>query len=304
MSAVLLIVILLAVLVLYTATMFALAWFSIHPLRMPIYLTPTLLGLPEEPCEIEVEPGLKIRGWWVRHENPVAVAVFAHGYMANRCEWLPHILTLYPKRISCLLFDFRAHGRSSGHKTSLGWEERAEVREFVNWAKRNSPNVPVVLFGSSMGAAACAYALEENPRLAKAAVFDAPYADLWTAATNWWGFLCGKRWTWVFAPVIWFGTWIAHFDPRRANVRRAAQTFRHLPTLLMYGDRDSLVGRESALQVYEALQPESRIVWFPNCEHAQARLKHTQKYNRELLAFLEDNQLLEEQEAWKGNLTP
>ena len=73
---------------LYLLVLGAIAWISVHPPRIPIYLSPSAMDVPEESVEF-ISQGTSLKGWWIPADVPTAVVVYAHGYMMNLCELTP-----------------------------------------------------------------------------------------------------------------------------------------------------------------------------------------------------------------------
>lgn len=97
------------------------------PLRMPSYVTVGQFNVPQENIEIQSE-GHILRGWWIPSKGATTVAVMSHGYMMNRTELIPEAILLHGRGVSCLLYDFRAHGHSAGRVCTLGFQERNDVK--------------------------------------------------------------------------------------------------------------------------------------------------------------------------------
>ncbi|HEY0868667.1 MAG TPA: alpha/beta hydrolase, partial [Fimbriimonas sp.] len=142
-------------LALYLLLLLVVAWISIRPPRLPVYISPGVFDAPQEEIAIPYK-GRWLRGWWV--EGGPNVAVFAHGYLMNRAELTPVAVKLWKEGMSSLLIDFHGHGRSARGKVTMGLQEREDVRAAVQFA-RSRKNGKLVLIGSSMGSAASALAM-------------------------------------------------------------------------------------------------------------------------------------------------
>ena len=81
----------------------------------------------------------------------------------NKCELTPVAAHLAHLGASCLIFDLRAHGRSGGRKSGFGYPERMDVANAVAYARKRRPDAKIGLIGSSMGSAAIAFALKDDP---------------------------------------------------------------------------------------------------------------------------------------------
>jgi pimeloyl-ACP methyl ester carboxylesterase len=273
---------------LYLIVLVAIAWFSLHPFRIPIFLSPGGLGSPQEDIQFQASDGVVLKGWWVEAPNPKAVAVLAHGYMMNRSELTPLAPLLASKGISSLLLDFRAHGKSGGKKSFLGCREAGDVKAAVEYARSRAPRAKVLLMGSSMGAAASALAVGEHLGLADALVMDSGYSRLSNAVIGWWRFLGGPFLATALWPTAIIATPFAGFNPFSVDVSKALSKAGPLPVLFFHGDKDTLALPSEAERNQAACHGPTKLVWLPGCGHSEGRWIHPALYNQELIAFLEE----------------
>ena len=144
-------------LVLYIGALIVVTYVSIHPPRVPLWLSPALLGYPEESVRLE-SGGVELDGWWSECGSGELAIICCHGYLMNRCELMPMMIRLADLKASWLFFDFRSHGKSGGRTCTMGKLEALDVAAAAKWVRERQPNAKIVLFGSSMGAAASAIA--------------------------------------------------------------------------------------------------------------------------------------------------
>lgn len=269
----------------YAAAILVAAWLSVRPPRIPVVLSPSLLGCPEEPVLLETEDGRRVRGWWVPGGGGV-VAVCIHGYLMNRSEFVPLVPLVLEAGGSCLLIDLRGHGGSGAGPVTFGVREQEEVRCAVRHARERAPGARVVLVGSSMGAAAAALAFAEDPALADGFLADSMYASLDEAAAGWWTFFLRGRLAPLFRPVSTVGAWITRVRPREISTAAGLEAFAGKPVLLVYGEDDPLVPPLSRQRLAEAAGPAARLVVVPGGSHGDARLRAPALYRSALAGFL------------------
>jgi pimeloyl-ACP methyl ester carboxylesterase len=249
------------------------------------------LELPEQTIEF-VSKGTTLRGWWIPAENPKAVAIYAHGYVMNRCELLPEAMYWQKRGVSALLFDHRAHGKSGGSRCGFGLTEAADIIEAVELAKSREPNVPVILVGSSMGSAAIAMAASQVPDIGDGLILDSAYSKLTHATLGWWRFVGGRVLSYVLAPVTVLAIPIARFNPFKVDVARSLEQAGDIPVLLLHGDKDILATPDDAARNLAACKGKAELVWFEGCGHSEGRWLHPVKYRQAIAAFLSRNQIL------------
>ena len=275
----------------YILLLLLISWISIHPIRIPIYLSPGGLGAPQEEIEFVSRDGIPLRGWWVEAENARTVAIFVHGYLMNRCELTPEAYLLWKEGISCLLLDERAHGRSGGKRSTMGANEALDVIAAAAFARSRTPNAKIVLIGSSMGAAAALMALAFDPRIADAIVLDSCYSRFTSAILGWWRFLGGRVLSIVLAPTALLAWPFTGVNPFTVDMAKTIGQIDGKPVLFMHGSRDNLALPEGAARNFEAAAGPKTIVWFEGCGHSEGRWLQPEKYRAALLNFLRENSL-------------
>lgn len=270
---------------LYFALMFAVAWFSLHPVRTPVFFSPGMLGAPQENWDIESN-GLRLRGWWIPADGATTVAILSHGYLMNRSELAPLAYTLWRRGISCLLLDLRAHGRSQGKQSYLGYREAEDVAAAIRAARKEIPGAKVVLIGSSMGSAASVFATATEPGIADALILDSCYSKLSSAILGWWRLVGGRFLERLLWPTTLIAAPIAGFNPFSVDVSEALKQSGPVPVLILHGERDTLALPSEAERNRAACQGPSEIVWFADCGHSEGRWERSVEYERAVLDFL------------------
>lgn len=275
----------LVVLVAYLAALVLIAWVSLHPPRVPVFFSPGSLGAPQVEMEFESLDGLRLKGWWIPADEPTGVAVLSHGYIMNRSELATVAYTLWRQGVSCLLIDFRAHGRSEAATCTMGYSERQDVIAAARWARAKAPDLPLVLIGSSMGSAASAFALAEDPTIADALVLDSSYSRLASASIGWWRFLGGKVLAFFLAPVALVAIPFVRLNPFLVDVGKALEEI-DKPVLILHGTADKLATPKEAKRNFARCKGACEIVWLEGCDHAEGRWIHPGLYGQSLERFL------------------
>jgi len=272
----------------YVLLLFGVAWFSIHPPRTPVFISPGALEAPQEEVIAQTADGILMKGWWVESAGSNRVVVLCHGYLMCRSELTPLAVTLWKDGCSCLLIDFRAHGRSGGNRCGFGRRETEEVLAAVGFVRERRPDARIALIGSSMGAAACALALSEHPELAQALVLDSCYSSLADAVGGWWRFLGGRALSGFLWPCVWLAGPLAGLNPRRVDVGRALRGMDGRRVLMLHGTADNLALPRDAKRNAAACNPPADVVWFEGCRHSEGRWNEPDRYSQAVLAFLRD----------------
>ncbi|MBA3029739.1 MAG: lysophospholipase [Desulfobacteraceae bacterium] len=100
---------------------------------------------------------LSIQTYVWQAENPKAMMVIAHGAAEHALRYERFARSLNASGIEVWAMDHRGHGQSPGPEGlgdfgKGGWDALvADIGQLIKIARQSSPNLPVVLFGHSMG---------------------------------------------------------------------------------------------------------------------------------------------------------
>lgn len=255
-------------------------WICVRPYRMPIFTSPGAFGAPQEDIDVE---GLS--GWWVDAPREDLVVVLAHGYYLNRSELAPVAFWLWQQGIPCVLFDFRAHGKSKGGACSFGWRERADVAAVARFARSKRPEAKVVAIGSSMGSVASAFAWAEDPSLLDGLVLDSAYSKLNRAILGWWRFVGRNALAVILSPTVFLGGFLAWVNPFKIDVTEALTKLQGKPVLVLHGACDQVAPKKEVERNLQALGT-NQITWFDDCDHSEGRWEQPDRYHAVVGAFL------------------
>lgn len=139
-------------------------WKSVYHPTKEIREDPSAYGLNYEDVTLATEDDMHLHGWWVPHAESRGTIIMFHGNGGNiggRAWLLPDLHSL---GLNILLFDYRGYGRSEGIPTEKGtYRDAKAAYEFVREQYDGADNIPVILYGRSLGGAIAAEcAVEEE----------------------------------------------------------------------------------------------------------------------------------------------
>ena len=127
--------------------------------------TPSDLGLSWQPLECRTDDGHRLAGWVAGPARPQGTVLLFHGLRRNREQLLERMAMLARAGFRAAAFDHRAHGESSGWRTSLGYRESEDVAAVLRLAEQCWPEGPKAAWGVGLGAAALCFAARQARRL-------------------------------------------------------------------------------------------------------------------------------------------
>lgn len=209
---------------------------------------PVLEGLVCEELLLTTNDGLVLAAWAITPAQPPgAVCVLLHAADNARSSLAASYAA--SRGLAVLALDLRGHGESTDAYTGFGWPERADVRVAVSEAQRRWPGLPLVGWGTSLGAAALVLAIDPGhddslpAQTFSALLLESLYADIGTAFVNRVDLAVGHWALPIAFPVRHFIAWRtdieeAWLDPEAALARLTARV--DIDLLLGTGSLDPL----------------------------------------------------------------
>lgn len=222
---------------------------AISPPRMKNFLNPGDLGLPYKDIEFFTEDGKRISGWFIESKKASSVIICLHGYPANKSDILPFVEFLYPD-FSLLLFDFRAHGESSGKITHFGLKEHLDVKAAIRWLRANkeTEKCKIGIWGYSLGGAVGIISADGNSEI-KALVTDSAFANFPEMVTHYYKNFGPLKY--IFASLSrLLGRWVLRADFSLNSPENRISGIK-CPILLIHSEEDEFVPFEHAKRLFE-----------------------------------------------------
>lgn|SRR5688572_2544889 len=230
----------------------------LHPARVALYN-----HTPEGCLEQEFAgDGLTLRGWsCAAHRQRRGSVVYLHGVADNRSSAVGVINHLTRRGFDVVAYDSRAHGQSDGDVCTYGFFEKRDLKRVID----SLPPGPVVLIGSSLGAAVAIQGAVGNERVAGVVAAEA-FSDLRTIAIE-------RAPRVLPRPVIARAFRIAedrgHFDVASVSPAVAAALLR-IPVLLIHGADDVATRPEHSRRILSALNGPKQLFLVPHAGHNQS----------------------------------
>jgi pimeloyl-ACP methyl ester carboxylesterase len=206
--------------------------------------------------------GITLRGWQCQARGKRrGTVVYLHGIADNRGSSSGTIDRFTRNAFDVVAYDSRRHGDSGGEVCTYGFLEKRDLRRVVD----TLPRQPVVLVGTSLGAAVALQEAAADPRIT-AIVAAESFSDLRTAAA-------GRAPWFLPAPVVRKAFVIAEqrggFLVDAVSPMEAARSIR-APVLLIHGAEDRETPPSHSQRIFEALAGPRRLILVPGAGHNQS----------------------------------
>ncbi|HEX9331212.1 MAG TPA: alpha/beta fold hydrolase, partial [Anaerolineales bacterium] len=131
-------------------------------------------GIEFQDIELVTEDGIKLSAWYTPPKNG-AVILVAHGYGDKRPEDFYVLFASHGYGV--IAWDFRAHGKSGGDFTSLGYYEMLDAKAALDFVLAQPDVKHIGAWGGSMGAVTMIRATAHYPQI-EALIADSPFVTL------------------------------------------------------------------------------------------------------------------------------
>jgi uncharacterized protein len=206
--------------------------------------------------------GVVLKGWRCRPDEPArGTIVYLHGIADNRGSASNIIKRYTDKGFDVIAYDSRGHGESEGSICTYGYFEKEDLRKIVAGIQHQ----PVVLIGTSLGAAVAIQAAATDPGIA-AVVAAETFSDLRTVAR--------ERAPWILSEDIIARAFrvaenSGQFEIDAVSPERASRNL-HVPVLLIHGADDHETPPAHSERVLSALAAPKRLILIERAGHNES----------------------------------
>ena len=260
--------------ILLAGTSFYISYRLLHPQRRKQEQTPKNFGLKYKDVEFKSEDGTLLKGYLVKAKNTKGLIILSHGYSYDKQSMLPAAKELYKHDYSSLLFDYRAHGESGGHKTTIGFLEQEDLISAIDFAKHFSKKIGV--FGISMGAATSIFVGEKTTGLT-CIISDSSFADL-------------KEAIYHKLPVL-RDIIVKFMEFQGVNFKKtkpiSVANKIPIPIFFIHGDKDALIPFQDSVKLYNKVKAPKKLWIVKGGQHGRAYFVDKGKYSKKIAGFLD-----------------
>lgn len=209
-----------------------------------------------------------------------------HGYTSS-----PRGMGIYAQKYheigyNVILPSLNGHADSEQETITMGWQDRLDVLDWINFIVENYPNSKIVIHGESMGAATTMMVTGESlPNNVKVAVADCGYTSVWDIFSN----KIKHNFKMHEFPTLYCANTVnkiySGFDFKEASSIEQLKKSK-TPTIFIHGEKDTFVPYEMLDKVYNAAACEKDKVTIPNSPHARNACANPDLYWSSILDFI------------------
>lgn len=222
---------------------------------------------------------LKLHAYEVRNKtNSNIWTIVVHGYCSQGKDMIYYAKEYYNRGYNVLVVDLRGHGQSEGDYIGMGWHDRLDLVDWINYLINKNSNCNIILHGVSMGAATVMMATGENlPNNVKVAIEDCGYSSIWEEFEMQLNVLFNLP---TF-PVLNAASTVckikAGYTIKEGSAIEQVKKSK-TPTLFIHGDQDTFVPFEMLDKVYQAANCEKEKLVVEGAAHAASASVNSELY--------------------------
>jgi fermentation-respiration switch protein FrsA (DUF1100 family) len=263
-------------------------WFAVRSLSSP---APQVIGaLPDDlngsSIQFQSSSGATIHGWYIPGRRGAGAVALMHGVRSNRLSMLDRARFLSQAGYSVLLFDFQAHGESSGKHITFGHLESEDAASAIAYLKQVAPGERIGVIGVSMGGAAAI--LATPPLNINALVVEMVYPTINEAVDDRLTMRLGG-WARVLTPLM-----LLQLRPQLGFSSNDLRPIDHvgqltIPKLFIAGANDRHTTLDESRRLFEAASAPKDFWTVPGAAHVDLHSASKVEYEQRVLEFLGSN---------------
>lgn len=230
--------------------------------------------------------GLKLHNYLIKNPNSKKWVITVHGYTSQGKLASYYAKNFYDMGYNVIIPDLRGHGTSEGDYIGMGWDERLDIVDLINYIIKENKEAEIVLYGISMGAATVLNTSGEKlPENVKAVIADCGYTSAWDEFE----YQLNKLFNIPAFPMLHIanlitriraGYWINEASPITQTAKSTT------PTLFIQGNEDTFVPSFMVDELYNASSAEKEKLIIKGAGHAKASKVNPKLYWETIDTFL------------------
>lgn len=231
---------------------------------------------------------LKLHAYEINaNKNSNIWTIVIHGYMGKGSGMTAYTRQFVDRGYNVLMVDLRGHGLSEGNYVGMGWHDRLDIIDWINYLVNKNPDNQIMLFGVSMGAATTMMTTGENlPSNVKLAISDCGYTSAWDE----FGYKLKQLFNLPKFPVLYAANTVssmkAKYSLQEASAVEQVKKSK-TPTLFIHGSIDDFVPFEMLDKVYNAASCEKEKLVVEGAGHGLSSTVNPELYWETIDRFID-----------------
>ena len=253
----------------------------------PVYRKITNEESPEFPYQtvhLLTKDSLSLEAWLIPVDSSKGTVILFHGLGGNKSNVLKQAYEFRYLGFNVMLVDLRAHGRSNGNRTTMGFHESEDVKLAYEYIlKKGEKNI--ILYGFSLGSVVIAKAFYDYNITPSRIILEVPFSNIKK--------LIGVRGRMIGFPEKPFGGFITFwasleqgFNGFKQDTYKYAQQI-NCPVLMQCGASDIFASPAERDFIFQNIpSAEKKLVIYENAVHQPLLNADPLKWRKEVSEFV------------------
>lgn len=243
--------------------------------------------------------GYKLSGTYIKNSMDTNnTVIIVHGILGSRWEAMKYADIYLDLGFNVLIYDSRYHGESGGTDVSLGYFEKYDLDNCVQWVKKANPGGVIGIHGESLGAATALLHsnINEDKKNVKFYVVDCPYSDLpelfkdkLSSEIKVNNKIVSNIMVFYSSVVAWYKSGFSLYSISPIKAIKNVET----PIMFIHGADDDLIPPTMSMDLYRAKNGAKALYIAPNSGHAMSYLNNKKEYTEKVTQFLEKVKIID-----------
>lgn len=237
---------------------------------------------------IELKSNKTIECWLIKADTAKGSVILFHGYGGEKSSMLDKAEIFLGLGYNTFLVDFMGSGGSDGNQTTIGFYEAEEVKTAFNYLEaRGEKNI--ILFGTSMGAAAIMKAQKDYDLKVNSIILECPFGTMLETVQARFSSMKVPSFPMANLLVFWGGVQ-NRFNAFKHNPADYARSI-NCPVLLLSGEKDDRVSMTEINRIFKNLAGEKKLKTYPLAGHENYLNKYRDEWTNDIKIFINEKGL-------------
>nr|MBC7612387.1 alpha/beta hydrolase [Pseudopedobacter sp.] len=232
---------------------------------------------------LKIKSNVALDCWLIKSELSKGTVILFHGYNGAKSLMIEKAEVFISLGYHTLLVDFMGSGESESNQTTIGFYEAEEVKTTFEYIKKMGEK-NIILFGTSMGAAAIMKAENDYHLSPSAIIIECPFGSMLESVR-----IRFKKMNLPHFPLanllVFWGGLLNGFNAFKHNPSEYARTIK-TPTLIIYGKKDDKVSQKEINDIFTNLKGSKTLQTYPLAGHDNYLLRYKPRWTADIRSFL------------------
>ncbi|AOR23519.1 alpha/beta hydrolase [Clostridium taeniosporum] len=231
---------------------------------------------------------LNLHGYKILNKIPSNKWVITvHGYTGEGLRMGSRAKRFYDMGYNIIIPNLRGHGKSEGNYIGMGWHDRKDILEWIDYIIKENQYSEIILYGISMGASTVMMTSgEQLPKNVKLIIEDCGYTSVWDEFS----YQLKCMYKLPSFPLIHVSSIItkmrAGYSFKEASALEQVKKC-NIPILFIHGDKDSFVPYNMLDKIYNAASCSKEKLVIKDAGHCKGDKVNPELYWDTIKKFIE-----------------